>query len=309
MSDNDDIPFNRDFPLAPGVVEEVVPGVRRVLCNNPSPFTFTGTVSYIVGRGNLANIDPGPVNEAHAQALLDAVRGETVTHILVTHTHNDHSPGVARIKAATGATVYAEGPHRASRPAYASETRATESGGDWDFRPDVMLKDGDVVEGDGWRLEVVATPGHTANHIAFAWPERKLMFIGDHVMGWSTSIVAPPDGSMVDYMASLERLTRRDEQLYFSGHGPEIPDAVRFVKFLIRHRKAREASILHRLAKGEADIPTIVRASYIGIDPRLVGAAGYSVLAHLEDLVARDVVATDGDPTIDGNYRLVAPLA
>ncbi len=309
MSTEDDIPFNKDFPLKPGVVDEVVPGVRRVLCDNPSPFTFTGTVSYIVGKGNVAIIDPGPIDEAHTQALLNAVRGETVTHILVTHSHNDHSPGVAALKAATGATVYAEGPHRASRPAYASETRATESGGDRNFRPDVTLKDGDVVEGDGWRLETVATPGHTANHIAFAWQDRNLTFVGDHVMGWSTSIVAPPDGSMVDYMASLERLADRSEQLYFSGHGPEIPDAVRFVKFLIRHRKAREASILHRLAKGEADIPTIVRASYIGIDPRLVGAAGYSVLAHLEDLVARDVVATDGDPTIDGSYRLVAPLA
>ena len=309
MSDNDDIPFNKDFPLKPGVVDEVVPGVRRVLCDNPSPFTFTGTVSYIVGKGNVAIIDPGPIDEAHTQALLNAVRGETVTHILVTHTHNDHSPGVAALKAATGATVYAEGPHRASRPAYASETRATESGGDRNFRPDVTLKDGDVIEGNGWRLETVTTPGHTANHVAFAWPERNLTFVGDHVMGWSTSIVAPPDGSMVDYMASLERLASRGEQLYFSGHGPEIPDAVRFVKFLIRHRKAREASILHRLAKGEADIPTIVRASYIGIDPRLVGAAGYSVLAHLEDLVARDVVATDGDPTIEGSYRLVAPLA
>ncbi|EKS32094.1 MBL fold metallo-hydrolase [Afipia clevelandensis] len=309
MSDNDDIPFNKDFPLKPGVVDEVVPGVRRVLCDNPSPFTFTGTVSYIVGKGNVAIIDPGPIDEAHTQALLNAVRGETVTHILVTHTHNDHSPGVAALKAATGATVYAEGPHRASRPAYASETRATESGGDRNFRPDVTLRDGDVVEGDGWRLETVSTPGHTANHVAFAWQDRNLTFVGDHVMGWSTSIVAPPDGSMVDYMASLDRLADRSEQLYFSGHGPEIPDAVRFVKFLIRHRKAREASILHRLAKGEADIPTIVRASYIGIDPRLVGAAGYSVLAHLEDLVARDVVATDGDPTIDGSYRLVAPLA
>ncbi|MBN9585223.1 MAG: MBL fold metallo-hydrolase [Afipia sp. 62-7] len=309
MSDNDDIPFNRDFPLVPGVVEEVVPGVRRVLCNNPSPFTFTGSITYVVGNGNVAIIDPGPDDEVHVQAVLDAVRGETVTHVFVTHTHRDHSPGTARLKAATGATVYAEGPHRASRPAYASETRTTESGGDWDFRPDVTLKDGDVVTGDGWRLEAIWTPGHTANHMAFAWPERKLMFIGDHVMGWSTSIVVPPDGSMVDYMASLEKLTRREEQLYLSGHGPEIPDAVRFVKFLMRHRKAREASILHRLAKGEADIPTIVRASYIGIDPRLVSAAGYSVLAHLEDLVARNVVATDGDPTIDGVYRLAGPLA
>jgi glyoxylase-like metal-dependent hydrolase (beta-lactamase superfamily II) len=302
--DNEDVPFNRDFPLTPGVVEEVVPGVRRVLCGNPSPFTFTGTVSYIVGRGKVAIIDPGPDNAAHAQALLDAVKGETVTHIVVTHTHNDHSPNTPRIKAATGAPVYAEGVHRASRPRYESEKHNPESGADRDFKPDVTVRDGDVIAGDGWRLEAVATPGHTANHMAFAWPERELMFIGDHVMGWSTSIVAPPDGSMVDYMESLERLTQRKEHLYFSGHGPEIPNAQKFVRFLIRHRKAREASILHRLGKGEADIPTIVRASYIGIDPRLMNAAGYSVLAHLEDLVARGVVATDGDPVIGGSYRL-----
>lgn len=282
-----------------------MPGVRRVLCGNPSPFTFTGTVSYIVGRGKVAIIDPGPDNAAHAQALLDAVKGETVTHIVVTHTHIDHSPNTPRIKAATGAPVYAEGVHRASRPRYESEKHNPESGADRDFKPDITVRDGDVIEGDGWRLEAVATPGHTANHMAFAWPERELMFIGDHVMGWSTSIVAPPDGSMVDYMASLERLTQRKEHLYFSGHGPEIPNAQKFVRFLIRHRKAREASILHRLSKSEADIPTIVRASYIGIDPRLMNAAGYSVLAHLEDLVARGVVATDGDPVIGGSYRLV----
>ena len=307
MSDsnvNEDVPFNRNFPLKPGVAEEVMPGVRRVLCNNPSPFTFTGTVSYIVGRGKVAIIDPGPDDEAHAQALLDAVRGETVTHILVTHTHRDHSPNTPRIKAATGAPVYAEGVHRASRPYYDSEKMSTESGADRDFKPDIEIRDGDVIAGDGWALEAVATPGHTANHMAFAWPERKILFVGDHVMGWSTSIVAPPDGSMVDYMASLQRLAARDEHLYFSGHGPEIPDAQKFVRFLIRHRQAREASILHRLAKGEADIPTIVRASYIGIDPRLTGAAGYSVLAHLEDLVARGVVATEGDPVIGGSYRL-----
>lgn len=281
-----------------------MPGVRRVLCGNPSPFTFTGTVSYIVGRGKVAIIDPGPDNAAHAQALLDAVKGETVTHIVVTHTHNDHSPNTPRIKAATGAPVYAEGVHRASRPRYESEKHNPESGADRDFKPDITVRDGDVIEGDGWRLEAVATPGHTANHMAFAWPERELTFIGDHVMGWSTSIVAPPDGSMVDYMESLERLTQRKEHLYFSGHGPEIPNAQKFVRFLIRHRKAREASILHRLGKSEADIPTIVRASYIGIDPRLMNAAGYSVLAHLEDLVARGVVATDGDPVIGGSYRL-----
>jgi glyoxylase-like metal-dependent hydrolase (beta-lactamase superfamily II) len=300
----DDIPFNRYFPLKPGIADEVVPGVRRVLCDNPSPFTFTGTVSYIVGRGKVAIIDPGPDSEVHAKAVLNAVRGETVTHIFVTHTHRDHSPNAARIKAATGAPVYAEGPHRASRPRFESEKHSPESGADRDFHPDIRLGDGEVVVGDGWALEAVATPGHTANHMAFAWKQRSLLFVGDHVMGWSTSIVAPPDGSMVDYMASLEKLSRRDEQLYLSGHGPEIPDGPRFARHLVRHRKAREASILHRLAKGEADIPTLVRAIYIGLDPRLSGAAGYSVLAHLEDLVTRGVVLTDGDPVIGGRYRL-----
>ncbi|MGJ4995648.1 MBL fold metallo-hydrolase [Bradyrhizobium sp. HKCCYLR20261] len=304
MADNDDVPFNRNFPLVAGVVDEVRPGIRRVLCNNPSPFTFTGTVSYIVGTGNVAIIDPGPDNEAHAQALLDAVRGETVTHIIVTHTHRDHSPNTGRLKAATGATVYAEGPHRASRPRYESEKHSPESGVDREFAPDVTVADGDVIEGQGWQLEAVATPGHTANHLAFAWGERSTTFVGDHVMGWATSIVAPPDGSMVDYMASLERLAARPEELYFSGHGPEIPEGPRYTRFLMRHRQAREASILHRLAKGEADIPTMVRAIYIGIDPRLTTAAGYSVLAHLEDLVARGVVATEGDPVIGGTYRM-----
>lgn len=305
MSDStNDIPFNRDFPLPPGVVEEVVPGVRRVLCANPSPLTFTGSVSYIIGQGQVAIVDPGPDDEAHAQALLDAVRGETVTHIVVTHTHCDHSPNTARIKAATGATVYAEGAHRAARPRHAAEPATADSGADLDFRPDVTVPDGESIEGQGWRLEAIATPGHTANHMAFALADRDLILVGDHVMGWSTTIVVPPDGSMVDYMTSLERLAARPEQLYLSGHGPEIPDAPRYVRQLARHRRAREASILHRLSKGAADIPSIVRASYIGIDPRLVNAAGYSVLAHLEDLVARGVVATDGDPVIGGVYRL-----
>ena len=165
MADADDVPFNRDFPLQPGVVDQVVPGVRRILCNNPSPFTFTGTVSYIVGQGKVAIIDPGPDNEAHAAALLDAVRHETVTHILVTHTHRDHSPNTARIKASTGATVYAEGPHRAARPRYESEKIASESGADRDFRPDVTLRDGEVIGGAGWTIEVVATPGHTATRL------------------------------------------------------------------------------------------------------------------------------------------------
>jgi glyoxylase-like metal-dependent hydrolase (beta-lactamase superfamily II) len=305
---DDDLVFNRDFPLKAGEVQDVVPGVRRVLCANPGPFTFTGTVSYIIGRGNVAIVDPGPDDEAHAAALLNAVRGETVTHIFVTHTHRDHSPNTPRLKAATGATVYAEGRHRASRPAFDGEP-SMESGGDTAFVPDVALKDGEFVEASGFAVEAVATPGHAANHMGFALRGRDLMFIGDHVMGWSTSVVAPPDGSMADYMASLEKLTHRSETLYLPGHGPEINDAPRFVRGCIAHRKAREASILHRLAKGEADIPTLVRAIYIGLDPRLVRAAGSSVLAHLEDLCAQGVVATDGGyPSREGTYRLAVPL-
>lgn len=301
---SEDIPFNKKLDLAPDTVDEPVAGVRRVMANNPGPFTFKGTLSYIVGRGKVAIVDPGPDDPAHIGALLDAVRGETVTHIFVTHTHRDHSPAVPAIKAATGATVYAEGPHRAARPLHIGEHNPLDSSGDRDFRPDVQLRDGEVVEGDGWAIEAVTTPGHTANHMSFALKGRGILFAGDHVMGWATSIVAPPDGAMSDYMHSLGKLARRDEELYFPGHGPAIPEARRFVNYYILHRKAREASILHRLGKGAADIPSIVRAIYIGIDPRLTGAAGLSVLAHMEDLVARGVVETDGAPAIDGVYRL-----
>ena len=301
---SDDIPFDRTFDLAPGRVEEVVPGVRRLLANNPSPFTFKGTVSYIIGRGRVAILDPGPLDDAHIAALLDAVRGETVTHIFVTHTHHDHSPAVPRIKAATGATVLAEGPHRAARPLNVGEAPRAEASNDTDFRPDRALADGEVVTGAGWSIEAVATPGHTANHMAFAFKEADLLFSGDHVMAWSTPVVAPPDGSMSDYMASLDKLARRTEPVYLPGHGGAVRDAPRFVQHYIRHRRGREDAILHRLGKGEADIPTLVRAIYIGLDPRLVPAAGRSVLAHLEDLAARGRVATEGPPSIDGLYRL-----
>jgi len=303
---DDDIPFNRRLDLAPDTVDEAAPGIRRVMANNPGPFTFKGTLSYIIGRGKVAIVDPGPEDAAHTQALLDAVRGETVTHIFVTHTHRDHSPGVRALQAHTGATVYAEGPHRAARPLHIGEHNPLDASGDRDFMPDVQLKDGEIVEGDGWTLEAVTTPGHTANHVAFAWRDRNVLFAGDHVMGWSTSIVAPPDGAMSDYMASLDKLTRREENLYFPGHGPAIPEGRRWVSYYILHRKAREASILHRLGKGASDIPSIVRAIYVGIDARLTGAAGLSVLAHMEDLVARGLVKTDGAPSIDGVYRLVS---
>ena len=301
---SDDIPFDRTFNLPAGQVEEVRPGIRRLLADNPSPFTFKGTVTYIVGRGKVAIIDPGPADERHIAALLDAVRNETVTHIFVTHTHRDHSPAVPAIKAATGATVLAEGPHRASRPLHIGEVNRLEASGDTDFRPDVALPDGAVVRGPGWTFEAVATPGHTANHMAFAYKEADILFSGDHVMAWSTSIVAPPDGAMSDYMASLHKLEARGEDVYLPGHGGAVNDARRFVQRYIRHREVRETAVLRRLAEGAADIPTLVRAIYIGLDPRLSGAAGLSLLAHLEDLVARGIVATDGPPSLAGTYRL-----
>jgi glyoxylase-like metal-dependent hydrolase (beta-lactamase superfamily II) len=300
----DDIAFDKTFDLKPGTVRDMAPGVRAIVANNPSPFTFKGTMSYIIGRGKVAILDPGPDDDAHIAALLDAVRDETVSHIFVTHTHRDHSPGVPKVKAATGAKVYAQGPHRLARPLHIGETSRLDASADMDFRPDVALADGEVLRGDGWTLEAVTTPGHTANHMAFAFKEADLLFAGDHVMAWSTTIVAPPDGAMSDYMASLHKLARRTEPLYLSGHGTPVRDAQRYVQFLIRHRQGREASILHRLGKGAADIPTIVKAVYIGLDQRLIGAAALSVLAHMEDLVARGIVATDGPPSINGTYRL-----
>src|SRR5262244_2607675 len=255
---SEDISFNRTLDLAPGVVDDVAPGVRRILADNPGPFTFKGTLSYIIGRGNVAIIDPGPLDLRHMAALLDAVGGETVTHIIITHTHRDHSPGAAPLKAATGAPTFGTGPHRLSRPLFIGETKRLDTGGDMDFAPDHRIADGDVIAGDGWALEAIATPGHTANHMAFALKGTDVLFSGDHVMGWSTSIVAPPDGSMSDYMASLERLAARPESTYLAGHGDVIREAPSFVAHYIRHRLGREASVLHRLSKGEADIPTLV---------------------------------------------------
>jgi glyoxylase-like metal-dependent hydrolase (beta-lactamase superfamily II) len=299
----DDIPFDKDLNLTPGKVDQAMPGVRRILCNNPSPFTFKGTVSYIVGEGKVAIVDPGPDDPAHIAALLDAVRGETVTHIFVTHTHRDHSPGVPAVKAATGALVLSEGPHRPSRVLNVGEAPRMEGSNDTDFKPDRALKDGETVSGAGWTIEAVTTPGHTKNHMAFAFKEKDVLFSGDHVMAWSTPVVAPPDGSMGDYMASLDKLRERSEQIYFPGHGGAVTNAPRFVAAYILHRKAREAAIVRQLEKGESDIPALVGAIYANLDPRLTRAAGMSVLAHLEDLVARGTIATEGAPSITGRYR------
>jgi glyoxylase-like metal-dependent hydrolase (beta-lactamase superfamily II) len=301
---DDDIPFDRNFDAPANQPERVAKSVRRVLAPNGGPFTFTGTCTYIVGDGEVAIIDPGPEDPEHLKAVLDAVRGETVAHILVTHSHIDHSPGAAAMKAATGAKVLAQGPHRASRPVRPGEERVMEAGADWDFAPDVLIADGETLAGKGYALEAVFTPGHAANHHAFALKGTNILFSGDHVMGWSTSIVAPPDGSMTDYVASLHKLKARAETHYFPGHGPAIGDALPYVDRLIAHRVAREGAILRRLESGTADIPALVRAIYLGLDPRLEKAAALTTFAHLEDLVARGKIATDGPPSLSGTYRL-----
>lgn len=300
---SEELSFDRDFAVRPDVAEELSPLVRRIVAGNPGPFTFTGTCSYIVGRGEVAIVDPGPDLPTHVDALLAAVASETVTHIVVTHTHRDHSPAARALKAATGAPIVGCGPHRRARPLADGEPDAMEGSGDLAHRPDRELSDGEEIAGSGWTLRAVATPGHTANHLAFALPEENALFSGDHVMAWSTTVVAPPDGSMTDFMASLDKLRGRPEALYWPGHGGPVRDPQRLVRALIHHRRQRETSILNRLAAGDRTAADIVRAIYVGLDPRLIAGAQMSVFAHLEDLLSRGAVSTDGAPRIDGEYR------
>lgn len=274
-----------------------------MLAFNPGPFTFKGTGTYIVGHGKVAVIDPGPDLPDHVAALMAAVDGETVTHILVTHTHLDHSPASAALKQATGAKTYAYGPH-GSRRAEKRLGGATEEGGDHDFVPDIELRDGDTLDGPGWRLAAVETPGHTSNHLCFVLPEERTLFSGDHVMGWSTSVIAPPDGDMAAYMRSLEKLLHRDDAIYWPTHGPSIAAPRPHVEAFIAHRRERSDEILKALAAGDSTVPAIVARVYVGLDPRLTAAAGRSVLAHLIELVERERVFSDGPPSLDSRYRL-----
>lgn len=296
--------FDMTFDPAYGDAVETARNVLRLTVENPGPFTFHGTNTYIVGDRSLAVIDPGPEDEAHLAAILRAAAGRPISHILVSHTHRDHSPLAERLKAETGATVYAQGPHRPARPLRIGELNPLDASADIGFRPDVTLADQAVVEGDGWALRAIHTPGHTANHAAFALEGTGILFSADHVMAWSTSIVAPPDGAMADYMASLDKLLARDDRLFLPGHGGPVTAPQSFMRGLKAHRKMRERAIIERLSAGDRTIPDMVRAIYRGTDPRLHGAAGLSVLAQLENLVARNIVATDGAPDIDGEYRL-----
>ncbi|MDE2165891.1 MAG: MBL fold metallo-hydrolase [Alphaproteobacteria bacterium] len=300
-----EIPFRRDFAFRYGEAETLSPLIRRVVARNPSPFTFKGTGTYIVGRGKVAIIDPGPALDDHVAAVLGAVAHETVTHILVTHTHLDHSPATAAVKRATGVRSFGFGPHGSGR----AEDRAgielgvVEEGGDHDFRPDIVMRDGDAVRGPDWTLVAVETPGHTSNHLCFALPEEKVLFTGDHVMGWSTSVIAPPDGDMGAYLRSLDKLLTRDDARYWPTHGPAIDDPKPYVRAFIHHRRERADAILARLKAGDRTIPEIVAQVYAGLDPRLVTAAGRSVLAHLVELIERGAVESDGPPAPRSRFR------
>ncbi|ODN69765.1 MBL fold metallo-hydrolase [Methylobrevis pamukkalensis] len=295
--------FDRAFDPAHGEAVELVPGLRRLTAANAGPFTFRGTNSYVVGTGSLVVIDPGPDDAAHVAALVAACGGRPVSHILVTHTHRDHSPAARALQALTGGEIVAEGPHRPARPLGAGEAYAMEASADRDFRPDRILAGGEVLVTPAGRFTAVATPGHTANHLAFALEETEFLFSGDHVMAWSTTVVAPPDGAMADYMASLERIAACPQQVYLPGHGGPVRDGPAFVAGLHAHRLGREAAILGAVAGGADTAPAIVRAVYRDLDPRLEGAAAMSVFSHLEDLVARGRLATDGAPRPDGRYR------
>ena len=295
------IPFRRELDFEYGVSAAVSPNIRRVVANNPSPFTHYGTGTYILGRGNVAVIDPGPADPAHIDALLAATRGETITHLLVTHTHADHSPGCALLRPNCDAPTYGYGPHGAGK---LEEGVVVEEGGDMDFVPDVAVRHGQVIEGDGWSVECVYTPGHTSNHICYQLCEEQALFSGDHVMGWSTSIVSPPDGDMKYYMASLELLLERDDALYWPTHGPAITEPQPHVEAFIAHRVERERQIAACLEQGVHRIAEMVPTMYADLPEFMYPAAGRSVFAAMVYLVQRGVVACHGEVALDARYAL-----
>jgi glyoxylase-like metal-dependent hydrolase (beta-lactamase superfamily II) len=287
------IPFLREDHLPHGAVEQIAPGIRRIVCANPGPFTFRGTNTYLIGRGEVAVLDPGPTDAAHLEAILRATAGERITRILVSHTHRDHSPGAAALVAATGATTFGHGPH-------ATPPDAGGEGGDHTFRPDIALPDGATVDSGDWRVTALHTPGHCANHLCFALENAAapgILFSADHVMSWSTTVVSPPDGDMAAYMASLARIAARDDRLYLPGHGPPLPGPAPFVAALAAHRREREAKVFDALrAARRATAAELVPPVYgPELDPKLVPAAARSLLAHLIKLAAQGMAARDGD--------------
>ncbi len=337
------IPFLTEPEVDYGTVVEMGPGLRRVVANNPGKFTYRGTGTYIVGQGRVAIVDPGPDDADHIAAVLAAVDGEQVEALLITHTHRDHSPATRAMAEATGATSYGFGPHPAAdnedaphddnaphddddgagenaanaddAPHHDADDNAanaddaddggrSEESGDWEFSPDSAVVHEDVIEGPGWSFECLHTPGHISNHIAYRWREAAGVFTGDHVMGWSTTVIPPPDGSMTDYLASLRLLADSpDDRVYWPTHGPPIPDPHPMVKALYAHRLDREHQILECLAAGPRTIAQMVAVMYVEVAPELHEPAARSVLAHLIAMVADGRVIADPNPTADAVYR------
>lgn len=275
-----------------GIPIQLEPLVTRVLATNPSPYTNTGTQTHIVGRDDLAVIDPGPDDPAHIDALLRAIAGRPVSAIVITHHHRDHSPGSRPLAAATGAPIIG-----AAAVHVASDSPRLDAAFDTHYVPDRVMVEGDRIAGDGWTLQALATPGHTSNHLAFSLPETNALFSGDHVMGWATSVISPPDGDMGQYMASLEKLLGRDDRVYYPGHGEAVDNPRRLVRGMLGHRKQREGQILRLLREGSHALGPMTARMYVGLDARLIPAAERSVLAHLYDLRARGLV---DDTTTDG---------
>ncbi|SVD09249.1 uncharacterized protein METZ01_LOCUS362103 [marine metagenome] len=296
------IPFIHEYDFEYATLEQVSPLIRRVTARNPSGFTFHGTNTYVIGHGKVAVLDPGPLLDEHVEALKQLLAEETVNHLLITHTHMDHSPAAAPLKQCWQARSYGYGPHGAGKQ---EEGVQIEAGGDMDFNPDVRVADGDQIQGDGWTIECVYTPGHTSNHICFALLEEKALFTGDHVMGWSTSVIGPPDGDMTSYMESLEKLLTRDDEVYWPAHGTCIHDVKNFVTTFIQHRLGRERQILRCLQDGYNIITEMVPMMYKETDPRMYGAAALSVLAAMIRLIDTGQVSCDSeDPSIESTYQL-----
>lgn len=296
------IPYVRDIEVEYGRCDQVSPLIRRVTANNPGPFTFMGTGTYIVGRGEVAVIDPGPDDPAHLDAILAAVAGESITHILITHHHSDHSPLAGPLKARTGATIY--GCAVAGHEEEDTGEVRMEAGHDHDFRPDIGLCDGGVVLGRGWTMDAIPTPGHTSNHICYGLREEHACFSGDHIMGWSTTVITPPDGDMTDYLKSLDDIRAHKFDVLWPTHGPPIREVDAFIAAYIAHRQERVDQILQALKSGPARIDELVPRLYADVDARLHPAAARSMLAAMIHLARRGDLAADGAPGPESTYRL-----
>ncbi|MFC3053056.1 MBL fold metallo-hydrolase [Kordiimonas pumila] len=296
--------FKQDFKADYGIQTRMSGLISRVLCQNPSPYTYTGTGTYIVGANNhLAVIDPGPIDTAHGEALLRAVGKKSVSHILVTHTHQDHSPLSRWLAEKTGAKIFSFGPHGAGRKA-GLDDEEVEAGADKSFTPDIHLKDGDIIHGDGWTLRALHTPGHTANHMCFALQEENTIFVGDHIMAWATTVISPPDGDMRDYLASLKKIAHENADRLVPTHGPWVENPAPFIRGIITHRKMREGQILRHLEDGPMTIDIMVERMYKDVDPRLHGAAARSVLGHLIALCDENRITCDGPISLSGKFSL-----